>query len=92
MEGGLVHPPSTSSLLPGIDGEGFSSVAQTSANQMINYGGQTLTLTYPSTPTSQWRRFSSILVGESDGHINGGRLTSKFSNLNFLEGDKDNLC
>ena len=40
MEGGLVHPPSTSPLLPGIDDEGFSSVAQTSANQMIDYYGR----------------------------------------------------
>ena len=38
--GDLVHPPSTSPLLPGIDDEGFSSVAQTSANQMIVYYGR----------------------------------------------------
>ena len=28
----------------------------------------------------------------TDGHINGGRLMSKFSNLTILAGDIDNLC
>ena len=28
----------------------------------------------------------------TDGHINGGRLMSKFSNLTILAGEIDNLC